>query len=196
MDGIAIREFARRDGCDDKLVRRAIQNGHLSTLQDGSLDPALVGSPWRLTNRRNVGNAGIADPADVLSALSVAALRRSDPVPTLQPGETPEEAADRIMKASGPTMDRAEAERVKENYLALLRQLEYDIKSGAVVPITEVAKEVGAQFAQVRTRILSIPAEQAPQLHRLKTVTEVQAALLGMLTEALESLTGDGANPG
>jgi hypothetical protein len=188
-DGIAIREFARRDGCDDKLVRRAIKSGHLSTRPDGELDPALVGSPWRLTNRRNAGIADADTPADALSAPRQQVP--SAPVKILQPGETAEEAADRIMQASGATLPLIDAERLKENYIALLRQLEYDTKSGLVVPVTEVARVVGAQFAQVRTRILSLPAEQAPQLHRLKTVVELQDALHAMLAEALEILTCD-----
>jgi hypothetical protein len=193
MDGIAIREFARRDHCDEGLVRRAIRKGHLTTLPDGKLDPALVGSPWRLTNRRAADTADADNPADALSA-PMQPQRARPPAPPLllpQPGETPEEAAARIMLASGAPMALAEAERVKENYLALLRQLEYDTKSGVVVPVAEVAKAVGGQFAQVRTRILAIPAEQAPQLHRLKTVTELQDALRTMLSEALEALTLD-----
>ncbi len=82
-----------------------------------------------------------------------------------------------------------EAERTKENYLALLRQLEYDVKSGAVVPVSDVAKEVGAQFAQVRTRLTAIPAECAPRLHRLKSVAEMQDALMSIIVEALEGLS-------
>jgi hypothetical protein len=177
--GISAREFARRDGCTHTLVNRAIKTGHLSRLPDGSLDPVLVGTGWREENRRN-GNGVSTAPTP------------SPPVPPLlQPGETPEEAAARFMQASGAALTMMEAERVKENYLALLRQLEYDTKSGLVVPVTEVAKAVGAQFAQVRTAVLAIPAERAPQLHRLKTVTELQDALRAMLAEALEGLTLD-----
>jgi hypothetical protein len=87
-----------------------------------------------------------------------------------------------------------EARRVKENYLALLGRLEYDHKSGAVVLVSDVAAAVGKQYAKVRTRLLSIPAEQAPRIHRLKTVTEVQDALQELITDALEELTSDGGN--
>ncbi|RJF81663.1 hypothetical protein D3877_16195 [Azospirillum cavernae] len=114
----------------------------------------------------------------------------------LQAVETPEQAAERIVTSTGATMTQAEAERVKENYLALLRQLEYDVKSGAVVPVVEVAQSVGSEYAKVRTRLLAIPAEQAPRLHRCKTVVEVQEALRSIITEALEELTRDGASGG
>ena len=54
-----------------------------------------------------------------------------------------------------------------------------------------VLEEVGAEYAKVRTRLLAIPSEQAPRIHRLKTVTEVQCVLLDIITEALEELTAD-----
>ncbi|WP_086062237.1 hypothetical protein [Muricoccus roseus] len=60
--GISKREFARREGCDDKLVRKAIEAGKLKPFGDGSLDPALVGTGWRHGNRHPV--AGADTPAD------------------------------------------------------------------------------------------------------------------------------------
>lgn len=48
--GLSIREFARREGCSDTLVRRAITQGRLKAKKDGRLDPALIGSPWRQAN--------------------------------------------------------------------------------------------------------------------------------------------------
>jgi hypothetical protein len=72
-----------------------------------------------------------------------------------------------------------------------VNQLEYDRKSGAVVPVADVAAVVGKEYAQVRTRMLAIPAERAPQIHRLKTVMEVRDALHSIIVEALEGLTND-----
>ena len=172
--GISIREFARRDGCNDKLVRRALQSGHLKAFEDGTLNPELVRSAWRKKNRE--------------SADKSAEVRNAD----IRDGETPAQAVERYISVTGATMSQAEAERLKENFLALLRQLEYDTKSGAVVEVARVATAVGSIFAKVRTRILAIPAEQAPALHRCATVAEVQALLLRIVTEALEELTLDG----
>ena len=178
-EGISAREFARRDGCAHTLVNRAIKSGYFSRLPDGTLDPALVGTGWREENRRG---GTVSTPV-------------STPVSTLRPDadEALDAAADDLLARSGAALSLAEAERLKENYLARLRQLEYDVKSGLVVPVAEVAKEVGAQYAQVRTRLLAIPAEQAPNLHRLKSVVEVQDALTAIIVEALEGLTRDGA---
>ena len=108
------------------------------------------------------------------------------------PDEKIEDAAERILLSSGADMDIDEARRVKENYLALLNQLDYDQKAGAVVLVSEVARVVGEEYANVRTRLLAIPSEQAPHIARLKTVTEVQDFLQQIITDALEELTRDG----
>lgn len=102
--------------------------------------------------------------------------------------ETPAQAAERIALSVAPH-GFEEARRIKENYLAFLNQLEYDKQSGAVVAVADVSSTVGASYARVRTKLLAIPAEQAPRLHRLKTIPEVQDALHGMITAALEELT-------
>lgn len=105
--------------------------------------------------------------------------------------ETAAQAAERIALSVAP-FDLNEARRVKENYLALLNQLEYDQKSGAVVAVTDVSRVVSEQLARVRTRLLAIPSECAPQAHRMKTVPEVQETIRSAVTEALEELTSAG----
>jgi len=77
------------------------------------------------------------------------------------------------------------------SYLALLNQLEYDIKVKRVVLIDDVGRIVGENYAKARTRLLAIPSEEAPRIHRLKTVNEVQDALLEVITDALESLVNE-----
>jgi phage terminase Nu1 subunit (DNA packaging protein) len=111
---------------------------------------------------------------------------------TVEDDESLEEAALRVAETSGEVKTLDEARLMKEKYLAYLNRLQYDKESGLVVEAAQVAAAVGAEYAKVRTRLLSIPAEQAPYLHRLKTVTEVQDALQQMITDALEELTIDG----
>ncbi|MDR5784077.1 hypothetical protein QCE63_32165 [Caballeronia sp. LZ065] len=115
---------------------------------------------------------------------------------TLGARESAADAADRILSGNVQLLDFDEARCFKENYLGLKAQLEYDRDSGLVIDVAEVAKAVGAEYAKVRTRLLSIPAEQAPRLHRCKTPAELQDMLQEVITEALEELTRDGAgNP-
>ena len=143
---------------------------------------------------------------DVEASNEVLKKYRRDGLPVTQAGndevtverhddETAAEAAERIVLSLSPH-SYDEARRIKENYLALLNQLEYDQKSGAVVAVTDVAGAVGATLAKVRTRLLAIPAEQAPRVHRVKTVAEVQDLLQELITEALEELVSGGASVG
>ena len=83
---------------------------------------------------------------------------------------------------------RAQAELARDSYMAHIRRLQYDREIGKVVEVDRVAAVVGDALARVRTRLLAIPAERSPQLHRLKSVTELQAALLQAINEALNEL--------
>ncbi len=109
-------------------------------------------------------------------------------------GDSAETVAANILATSGVEWTIDEAKRIKESYLALLNQLEYDQKSGAVVLVEDVADTIGKEYALVRTRLLAIPAECAPQIQRFKTVVEVRDFLHRTIVEALEGLTRDGGN--
>ena len=60
--------------------------------------------------------------------------------------------------------------------------------------VDKVSKIFGDACARVRTRLLALPSEIAPELHRQKTVVEVVQTLRRGVNEALEELTrgGDG----
>ncbi|HEY3597093.1 MAG TPA: Arm DNA-binding domain-containing protein [Paraburkholderia sp.] len=106
------------------------------------------------------------------------------------PGETLEAAAERL--SADIDVDKTsfdEARRIKEVYLALLNRLDYDKRSGLVVMVEDVAKLVGEEYAKVRTRLLAIPSNYAPQIHRCKTVSEVNDMMERAIVEALEELT-------
>lgn len=213
MDGISIREFARRDNCSDRLVRKAIDAGYLRKLPDGKLDPAAVGTAWRKGNWgadqgadsgadpapvRTRGSADVrsergADaPADAGDPAVVVGLERQGHGGALKRSRREETAVAGDDEDSDPeTWTEAVANRRKATAMARLRELEYDKKVGLVVPVDEVLVQVGKAFASVRSRILAIAAEQAVRLHQLKTPAEVQDALHTLLSQALEALTQD-----
>lgn len=84
-----------------------------------------------------------------------------------------------------------DAELHKTSYEAKLKELDYDLKSGRVVLIDDVAAAIGAQYASIRTRLLAMPAETAPQLFNCKTVTEIQDRLHLLIVRILEELSED-----
>jgi len=185
---IAVREFARRAGCDEKQVRRAIEKGALVRDADGLLAAADVGGQWRKPNRRGIEKIAARSGQTELNVRTVA--DKSAAAVNVREEETAEEAAERII-AEQPLLSLADALALKENYLARHQQLSYDLKAGSVVMVADVAKTVASEYATVRTRLLAIPAERAPALHRLKTVTEVEDFLRSVISEALEGLTFD-----
>lgn len=113
-----------------------------------------------------------------------------------QSGETLEEAADRLAPALlSQFATKADAERYKETYLALLKKLEYDEKSREVVRVAEVARIVGGEYSKVRSKLMEIPSVVAPMAVLMKTAEEIRALIEKEIARALEELAYDG-NPG
>lgn len=132
------REFAKLSGCDEKQVRRAVASGKLKPDADGRLDPALVSSGWRRPIR---SSKTVADSADTAKVSAKTVRTESVRAPVVDENDSPTEAAAKIVMAMGATNDLAEAIRIKENFNALLKQLEYEQKSGSLVDLS-VARTV------------------------------------------------------
>jgi hypothetical protein len=133
------REFAKLADCDEKQVRRAVASGKLKPDADGRLDPALVSSGWRRPIRSSKAVADSADKSKVSAKNVRSEVVRTDPI--VDADDTPTEAAAKIVMALGAEHELAEAIRIKENFNALLKQLEYEQKSGSLVDLT-VARTV------------------------------------------------------
>lgn len=177
MTGVSIRQFAKLDGCAESLVRSAIAKGRLTRDANGKLDPALAGTGWRQQNRR-AAEAKERDAADLPEALEQVRNFLSDVL-------------------SGKFATVADAEQAKENALAALRIVELLVKTEQLVEVKDVAAIVGNQLARVRTKMLAIPAECAPRLAALNSISEIQDFLGRIVTEALEELAGyDGDKAG
>lgn len=182
--GISIREFARRDGCSDKLVRRALESGHLQSLSDGRIDPALVGSGWRKTNRRGADTP--ADTADCPHFVRTHVSAVSAPVPDAPHApEIPPTAVDAVTSEQTELLLRSglmslvEAERAKENALALKHIIGARRAAGDVIEIAmaEAVLFEGARAA--RDAWLNWPARVGPLI-----AAELNAAA-DKVTEAL-----------
>jgi hypothetical protein len=161
--GVSLREFARLDGCDDKLVRRGIGEGRLSTFADNSIDPALAGTGWRKSNAQPRANPPGANrrtkaTTDADTAAANADTRASVDEALRLFEQQAAAVTERVLQGAS----YSDALRIKENYLALLRQLEYSIKSGAVIDLAEAEQTVFDLFRGVRDAWLNWPARVAP----------------------------------
>lgn len=75
---ISRREFARRDGCSEKLVREAVKSGALPQLPDLLLPSKLVRTAWRAGNvkRLDVADPLAQSPAESAPGVSLTEARR------------------------------------------------------------------------------------------------------------------------
>ena len=144
-EGISIREFARREGVSHVLVVQAVKTGKLARRADGLMDPALVGTPWRMGPR---GQSPSKLPAKVLH---LEPSKDSEPSPTPEPPPGPQKG-----------LPYGEALRVKENYLAFLRRLDYEQRSGSVVDMEKARSVVFELCREQRDIWLAWPARVAP----------------------------------
>ncbi|WP_129562589.1 hypothetical protein [Paraburkholderia dokdonensis] len=181
-------EFARREGCDEKQVRRGIERGALVRGNDGLIDAAQIGTAWRKPNRRTLQKA--AEGAHTTVATETHPIK----------DETPKEAASRILDASPDLMPLAEALRVKENYLALLRQLEYEQKAGHLIELSLAQDVVFELIRAQRDSWLAWPVKIAPAIaaelgvdldHLAALLAEAVYQQLLELSEARADFSGD-----
>jgi len=120
---VSAREFARLDGCDEKLVRRAIKSGKLSASADGKIDAALAGTGWRRQNRRPADGAD--QPADTVKVSAPGVRRSKVSAPTADEvaaaiERLADEDADGFLVdvLAGRFRGIVQAEQIKENALA------------------------------------------------------------------------------
>ncbi|WP_162783401.1 hypothetical protein [Devosia naphthalenivorans] len=174
-------QYAAMKGVSRKTVTVWKQKGLLVLGGDGRID---VGATDTLLLNHGNKRGGVT-------------RQGNEPDLSAAPEETPEEAADRIVNVEGRALfSKAEAERVKENYLALLRQLEYDRESGAVAEINDVVTAVVTEYALVRNKLLNIGSRIAPRVAVLKSADEIKALIDKEVALALEELSLDGNGHG
>ena len=140
---VSVREFARLDGCDEKLVRRAIKSGKLRVCDDGKLDPALAGTGWRKANRRAADSADTSENVrtNVRTRKKVSAPSAKDVEGASEElfAEEVEGFLDNVL--AGNYADITTAERIKENALAAKHLIAARKDAGNLVEI-ETAKLV------------------------------------------------------
>lgn len=161
--GISKREFARREDCPDSTIRKAITSGRLKTFPDGTLDPALVGTGWRKSNVVDIPDRPKRPSKGAHhSAHPGAQVRTADDAPVDESSEREQRAQAMVDNGVVQLLPFGEAVARKENYIALLRQLEYEEKSGALVPL-DLAERVLFEGARaMRDAWLNWPSRVGP----------------------------------
>jgi hypothetical protein len=161
-DSISIREFARREGVSHSLVCQALKKGKLTRLANGLMDPKLVGTPWHADLRDRPPRP--SKPAKVSSPPPQSTPPPEEPSTPEEPAlpgastSAPESAAG----STGKGLPYGEALRVKENYLAFLRRLDYEQRSGSMIDMAQAQSVVFDLCREQRDIWLAWPARVAP----------------------------------
>lgn len=100
----------------------------------------------------NTGNKGNSQPAP------------AQPPIDLLPGETVEQAAERLTSANllAAKCDVEEAKRIKENYLALLHKLDFEKKSGSLIELDVAQHVLFDEFRRSRDAWMNWPTRIGP----------------------------------
>jgi len=67
--------------------------------------------------------------------------------------------------------------------------MENERRRGELVEFAPMVKAFGQHLSAIRSRLLALPSEQAPSLHRCKTAAEIQGRLTDVLHHVLSELS-------
>lgn len=184
-------EFARLRGVSRKTVTEWKAKGLLSMTPAGLV--RVEESEWLLADRpqnyrggsTNRGARAEVSPAKPTAARPAPVEQVTGDAQAVEAAEILTQSPAQIAEALGWTT--AEAQRVKEIYLALLRRQEYEVEQGRLVQIEAIAILVEREYSVVRERLLAIPGKLAAKLVGLDRA-EIDAALFAEVSEALNEL--------
>jgi hypothetical protein len=160
-------EYARRRGVHRSAITIWQRKGFLVFSEDGRL-VNVEASDALLDARPAVHNGGVCSPPS--------GSAKSDPT-------TPAP-----VKSAAPDWTTAEAIRRKESANALMRQLEYELKTGRLLPADEVEALWRGHVTDARKRLLTVPSRCASRLSHLSRA-EVEV-IDREIRDALQDLVG------
>lgn len=185
---ITVPEYASRVKKTPQYIRKVIKNGKITK---------------RSLKKR--GKRFLVDPVkadqDLLENTSYInkkpVVKHDGKTTKAQPKKKPtQEEQQKTIKSAGlEIVSFAEAQTLKENYLAALRKLEYKTKSRDLLPADEVRKVLADIVLSARSKILAIKGKLAPLLKEFIDDPEnfgiamdnVETAIRDILTEMAES---------
>ena len=150
---ISVSEFARRDGCNEKLVRRAIERGRLVRGEDGKLEAQLVGTPWR---RSAIDGQKPARPG---------AERAAAAPPSARAGAE-DSAPDVALVPAGPGVlsTFANSAAREKAAMARMRELELEKREGKLVDVEAARGLVFDAFRTIRDHWLAFPSAHSARI--------------------------------
>lgn len=155
-------EYARRRGCTEGAVRRAVRDGRIALI-DGKVDPVAADAQWARNTRVRAGSRPTDDA-------------------NLQAGGTPAARDDDSGAGYWQSKSRREAAEaeIAELKLAELR--------GELVRAADVRTSLAKQVAAVREALLQLPARVVPLLAADPTPAAMDGVIRAEIVAALAML--------
>lgn len=165
------RQYARLRGVTQQAVSKAVKAGRIPTV-DGKIDPVAADRAWVAnTDQSKPRNSVTGDPK----------MRRGEPLSPGPSGRQPSAADDsEALEARGSgsvAASYAASRALRERFNARLAKLEYDERSGKVVPADDVRIATFNVARGARNQLLSLPDRLAPILASLSSTREVHNLL-------------------
>lgn len=161
-------EYARRRGCTEAAVRRAVRDGRI-TLIDGRIDPVAADAQWARNTRVRAGSRG-TDDANL--GVNGASVPRSD-------------ADDGDDIADGYWKSRARRELAEAD----LAELKLAEQRGLLVRAADIRAAQARRLAALREALLQLPARLAPVLAAEADAGKVHEQLQDELHQVLTHMT-------
>lgn len=167
MGLVNLSEYGRKRGVSTEAVRRAIQSGRIKNAVsrdakgNPKIDPAIADQEWEANTSDNRG---------------------------WNARENAKVTAEKDTQVSG-TLNQSRA--IKEAYLARLAKLEYEEKSGKLVPAADVKNEAFKVARVVRDNMLNIPDRISAELAATTDTVQIHKLLTDEIRKALEAISDE-----
>lgn len=163
--------YARHRGCDEKAVRKAIEENRISLI-DGKIDPAVADIQWAQNTRARAG-AGRQAGADLLGDVSGAAQAPSAST-----------AAFSTPAGSAPGYQDHRARR--ESAEAELAEMAAGKEAGRLIVRDTTERAIFDSFRQLRDAIMSSAQRSAPKVIGMSDHREVERVLADELRKSFD----------
>ena len=208
MELLSQRGYARRRGCSQTAVWKAIEAGRISVVKVGTgfkINPETADREWSdNTDRSKSSNTEIGDPGrrrspgEPPAPMDLDRVREGEQIPLLEelPRAPARESRDNGGNGNG---GRAEAPEVlsyarsraqREAALARKAELELEEHIGSLVRLSEVQRTAFDTARKARDLLLAIPERIAPVLAAM----EKPAEILAVLETEFERICGELSN--
>ena len=170
---VSIRAYARLRGVSHTAVQKAIKAGRITVNPDGSIDPEKADREWTRNSLPRVDRPKAAPAQRV----------------TMPP---PEAGASPV--SGDPVTAYLRARAVNETFKAKVSQLEYEERSGKLIPASRAAEYAAMFSSVVKDTLTALPDRLAPMLaavHDEKAIHRMLAAEVAAMLKKVNKAVAD-----